>query len=269
MSEGWRSIPRLVSSIRCSGLGCSPLPFVTRNCVGQTRRRLSRAKVIPIDATPPVNINNLFRHPDAHPLVLDLMMVRQYGADWLEWDPETLEVAIAHDFSHVDSKTRGTVSDINLGKINACKTLHLVDSFWERWEVFTWCAMPFNGLFPDFVRQQVPTVGQVLVAVDIANRIREDSAWSTEVIAFIRTVYQHDGMLVPLAPADFFTIDPADLGDEVHEIDLKWPEVRASGKDPVGDTMVAEQLRRMLHVHKYLEESRDRFRKQMELVPHV
>jgi len=210
-----------------------------------------------------VTMANMFRHAETHPLILDLVLVRKFGADWLDWEPETIESAIVQDFS------TGNVSDLNLAKINACKALHLVDSFWKRWEVFTWCAMPLNGLFPDFRHQQVPTVGQMLVAVDIANRIREDSAWSGELEAFMKTVYQHDGVLVPLPPADFFTLSAHGHEADCHEIDEKWPAVRASDKEPVGDTMVAEQLRRMLHAHRYLEESRTRLRKQMELVTHV
>ncbi len=214
-------------------------------------------------ASTAVTMANLFRHAEAHPIILDLVLVQKYGADWLDWEPETIESAIVHDFA------AGTVSDLNLAKINACKALHLVDTFWKRWEVFTWCAMPLNGLFPDFRHQQVPTVGQMLVAVDIANRIREDVAWSGELEAFMKTVYQHDGVLAPLPPADFFTLCGHGHEAICHELDEKWPAVRASGKEPVGDTMVAEQLRRMLHAYRYLEDSRARLRKQMELITHV
>jgi hypothetical protein len=205
-----------------------------------------------------VTLQNLFRHPDAHPIVLDLVMLRKYGPDWLAWDPESAEIHISHDFPG------GNVSDLNLAKLNACKALHLVDSFWQRWEVFTWCAMPFNGVFPDFRTMQVPTAAQMLVAVDIANRIREDSAWSDEMQAFMKTVYKHDGLLVPLPPADFFHIDQDHV--DVKEADEKWAVVRASGKAPGGDTVLDEQLRRMLVLHQYLEESRARLHQQMELL---
>jgi hypothetical protein len=208
-----------------------------------------------------VTAQNLFRHPEAHPLVLDLVLLRKYGHEWLDWEPETLELVIPHDFATAN------VSDLNLSKINACKALHLVDSFWQRWEVFTWCAMPFNGVFPDFVTQQVPTVAQMLVAVDIANRIREDVAWSPELVAFMTTVYRHDGILVPVPPVDFFTIETDAVN--VEDVDKRWPEVRRTGKAPGGDTVEDEQLRRLLIVTQYLEENRTRLRHQMELVPHV
>lgn len=213
-------------------------------------------------APPParVTLANIFRHPDAHPVILDVLMLRKYGPDWLGWEPETIEHAIIQDFS------TGNISDLNLGKINACKTLHLVDSFWQRWEVFNWCTMAFNGIFPDFSVMQVPTVGQMLVSVDVANRIREDSAWTDEVLGFMRSVYKHDGMFVPVPPADMLEIDHEHAESAL--IEDRWPAVRASRKEPQGETIVNEQLRRMLHVNEYLEESRARLHQQMELIRH-
>lgn len=208
-----------------------------------------------------VTLQNIFRHPEAHPLVLDLIMLRRYGPDWLDWEPETIEAAIPNDFP------TGNVSELNLSKINACKALHLVDSFWQRWEVFTWLTMSLNGVFPDFTTMQVPTVAQMLVSVDIANKIRVDTSWSGEVEAFMKTVYMHDGILVPVPPVDFFSIDTDAVDTE--DIDTKWPAVRSSGRPPTDDTVTGEQLRRMLIVTQYLEESRNRLRNQMELVPHV
>lgn len=208
-----------------------------------------------------VTAANLFRNPEAHPLALDLALLTRYGVAWLGWEPETLEATLPGDF-HVQN-----VSDVALTKINACKTLHLVDSFWERWEVFVWCTMALNGIFPDAQMMQVPTVGQVLVAVDIANRIREDVPWAEEVRLFIETVLRHDGVLVPLPPIGF--VRPVGDAKVVAEIEAAWGKVRAEGHAPEGDTLVAEQLRRMLSVHQFLEESRTRLHQQLELVAHV
>jgi len=101
-----------------------------------------------------VTAKNIWHHPDAHPIALDMFMLRQYGPEWLRWEPETLQHVVPEDF-----KT-SALSDMNLAKLQACKTLYLVDSFWERWEVFVVCLMPFNGVFPDFQVMQVPTVAQ-------------------------------------------------------------------------------------------------------------
>lgn len=210
-----------------------------------------------------VTAQNVFRHPDTHPIVLDLLLLRKYGPEWMGWEPETVERHIPIDF-----KTP-TVSDVNLSKIHAVNALHLVDTFWQRWEVFLWCTMALNGIPPDFVTLQVPTVAQVLVAIDIANRIRDDVGWSSEVKDFIATVYRHDDIFLPVPPADFITLDVEGLPLDIPEISRRWPEVRANNKAPTEETVTAEQLRRLLVVTGYLEESRLHLRQQLPLVSHV
>lgn len=205
-----------------------------------------------------VTASNLWRHPDAHPIALDLLMLKKYGPEWLGWEVETIRHLIPEDF-----KTP-SVSELNIAKLQACKTLHLVDAFWERWEVFIACLMPFNSEFPDFRIMSVPTVAQCLVACDAAQRIRQDVEWSTEMKAYFTTVYEHDGIFIPLPPINF--VSPA-VPDELDKaaVERRWPEVRASGQAPTGETPVDEQLRRLLVAHGYLEESRTRLQTQLSL----
>lgn len=207
-----------------------------------------------------VTARNLFRNPDAHPIALDLVLVRRYGVDWLEWEPETLEHVLPVDL-------RGSVSEVNLVKVHACKALHLVDTFWQRWEVFVWCTMSLNGVPPDFTRMQVPTFAQCLVATDIANRIRDDVPYSEEVKLFIQAVMSHDGILMSQPPID---VSPLEVeGVDLKHLAARWQDVLSQGKAPMGDTLEEEQLRRMLSGRDFLEESRARLQQQIELVPHV
>jgi hypothetical protein len=210
-----------------------------------------------------VTSQNLFRHPDAHPLVLDLALLKRYGPDFLLWEPETLEIRIPQDF-HVSE-----VSDLNMAKVQACKTLHLVDTFWDRWEVFCWVTASLNGMFPDFESMQVPTVTQCSIAVDIAKRIRDDVEWSTEVKAFIEQVFRFEGIFCPQPPLDFVSIDTDGLVVDCAEVQKYWPEVLARKSAPQEETIVAEQLRRLLLVHQALEENRVLLRSQLPLVQHV
>ncbi len=209
-------------------------------------------------AAPPDSVTpkNLWRHPDAHPIVLDLLLVRKYGHEWLDWEPETLQLVVPQDFN------TPTFSELNLSKIQACKALHLVDTFWQQWEVFIACAMPFNNEFPDFRIMQVPTVAQCLVAVDIANRIRDDAAWSNEMKEYLATVYHHDGIFLPLPPVDFVVLAAPEEID-TKALAVRWNEVRSTGKAPTGETPMDEQLRRLLTAHGFLEESRTRLQHQL------
>ena len=205
-----------------------------------------------------VTASNIWRHPDAHPIVLDLLLLRAYGPDWLLWEAETLQHLVPQDF-----KTQ-VFSDLNISKVQALKTLHLVDTYWQQWEVFLWCTMPFNAEFPNFEVMQIPTLAQCLVSIDIANRVRDDVQWSPEVSGYLEAVYRHDGVLLPLPPADFVHID-TDVVD-VAELKKLSDEARVSGKIPQGDTVIDEQVRRVQIVNGFLNESRSRLSTQLELL---
>lgn len=209
----------------------------------------------------PIHIN-LFQHPDAHPIALDVALLIKYGPEWMTWEPEVLELRIPQDFR------TSSISDLNLEKVQAVKTLHLVDTFWESWEVFLWCTMPFNDAFPDFARMQVPTVAQCLVSVDIANRIRTDVSWSQEIKTYLATVWRFGNLFCPLPPVDFIDVEVPEVVD-CDEVQKRWPEVRASDERPAGGTIIGEQLRRMQLANDYLEYNRERLRRQMSVVNDV
>lgn len=208
-----------------------------------------------------VNLKNLFQHRLSHPIALDLMLLHKYGHLWLTWEPETLQMHLAEDF--------GGSSDLCVSKIMAVKTLHLVDSFWEQWEVFGWCAMPFNDMFPDFDMMQVPTVAQCAVAVDVAGRIRGDVPWSNEVKLYLEAVHKHDDIYVTQPPLDFIQVESPGMPIDKAAISKRWPNIRISKVVPKGDSIEDEQLRRMLQVFEYLTESRERLHQQLSLVQHA
>lgn len=201
---------------------------------------------------------NLFQHPDAHPLVLDIILLRKYGPEWMMWEPETLVWRIPQDFRTTD------VSDLNLEKIQAVKTLHFTDSPWQDWEAFLPCCMAVNGIFPDFDVLQAPTVAQVLIAVDIFNKVRQDVPWSEELKVFLGCVWRHEAQFCPIAPAEFVEVDKSGTDIDCATIMTMWPEVRQSGHAPEEGTANAEQLRRMLEAHKFLADSRKVFERQLE-----
>lgn len=191
-------------------------------------------------AAPPstVSAKNIFRHPDAHPYVLDLLLLQRFGPEWLSWEGESLLLLVPESFGQV-------LSDLNLAKVQAMKTLHLVDTYWKQWEIFLWCTMSLNGGFPNFAVLQVPTVAQCLVSIDIANCVREDVVFGEEVKGFLGGVYWHDGihLLIPPTP----TLSLLSTGSIPESV----------------------QKERAAVAEGYLEESRTRLRAQLEMVPHV
>jgi len=217
-------------------------------------------QIPPPSKQPSPVVINFFQHPDAHPLVLDLVLLRRYGPEWMTWEPETLELQIPRDF-----RTSG-VSSLTMEKLMAVRTLHFVDTYWKEWEVFGWCTMPFNSLFADFDALQAPTYAQCAVSVDTANRIRQDVKWSDEVKRYMGAAAKFDGVLCPFPPLDFLTVDAEGLPVDCAAVRERWPAVRQTDKAPTEQSVTAEQLRRALSAYRYLEESRQRLRTQLPMV---
>lgn len=209
-----------------------------------------------------VTLANLFRHPLAHPIVLDLCLLKKYGVEWLGWEWETVQLRVLQDF-------RSGLSTLNLSKLMAMATLHLVDTYWQRWEVFCWLTMPFNGLIADFETMQKPSVIECLISVDIASRVRNDVQWDPEVVAYLSTVFRYDGLLVPISPCDFVPVETHDIGFDAEAVKKEWPRVRDSRRAPQDESVASEQLRRMLVAYDALEENRALLRHQLPLVEHV
>ncbi|MCH8348066.1 MAG: hypothetical protein IH901_06200 [Proteobacteria bacterium] len=203
---------------------------------------------------------NLFQQPEAHPTVLDLVLLRKYGPEWLTWEPETLAWRIPQDF-----RSSG-VSDLNMHKIQAMKTLHFNDDYWMQWEVFNWCLQPFNNQYPNFDILQVPSTAQIAVAVSTAADVRGDAHWSDEVEQFMRSVCRFDGIFYPRKPLAFLGVGTENSVIDHATIDERWPKVKRTGKMPGGSTIVDEQLRRMLEVNTFLSDNRQRLQSQMALV---
>lgn len=215
-----------------------------------------------MDDTNSVTLKNAFKNSDSHPLFLDLLLIRKYGIDYLGWSYETLDTVIPKDFGM-------TVSSYNMQKIAACQSLHLVDTFWSRWETFGWITSGLHGVPPDPNNTQLFTVAQYMVAVDTATKIQSQNEFSDEVKAYVRSVYMMDHIAVPVEPLDFVTLDVSDYPVNVQKITERWPVVRSSKQAPHGNTIEDEQLRKMLAAHIFLEDSRSRLNAQMSLLKDV
>lgn len=113
----------------------------------------------------PLNAKNLFMHHDAHPLLLAAVLLQKFGPEWLNWEPETLWLEIKDDFK------QSSISVHNRNKIQAVKTLHLVRSPWEAWEVFVPICHALCNNVPDFRTLHKPSPAQIMVTVDMMNGV--------------------------------------------------------------------------------------------------
>jgi hypothetical protein len=217
---------------------------------------------------PPTPIN-LFQHPDVHPVVLDLCLLKKYGPDWLYWESETLRWRIPQDFRTSSSDREASVSDLNMGKVQAMKNLHYNDTYWQRWEVFNWCTQPLNYVYVDFEIMQPPSTAQMMVSVDTSAQVRSDVEWSDEVKDFIKVACRFDGVFCPPLPLDFVEVGTEHGLLDCEDVMKRWPLVRKENRMPETATPEDEQLRRNLEAHRFLEANRERLRNQLPLVLNV
>jgi hypothetical protein len=212
---------------------------------------------------------NLFQHPDIHPVILDLCLLKKYGPDWLYWESETLRWCIPQDFRTSSSDKEASISDLNMAKVQAMKTLHYNDTYWERWDIFNRCTQPFNNLYVDFEIMQPPSVAQIMVSIDTAQRVRADVEWSDEVKDFIKTACRFDGVFCPPRPIDFMEVGTEHGLLDCEAVKERWPLVRKKGQMPTDDTPEGEQLRRNLGAHRYLLRFREHLQQQLPLILNV
>ena len=155
-----------------------------------------KPKPAPTQPATPVTIKNLFTHHDANALLLDMVLLDKYGPKWLTWEPETVWDEIADDYKQ-------TVSTHNASKIQAMKTLHVVEAPWKAWEVFTPVCQAVNNNIPDFKTLCRPSVPQIIYAVTLMNLVNSEEQFSEEVSKFIAACFLDDDVLYLPPPVDF------------------------------------------------------------------
>ena len=113
-------------------------------------------------------IIRFFSFHDAHPVALTLVLMEKFGAEWLEWEPETLKREILTTFRAT------SVSEHNWQKIQAVRTLTATVGFWNEWHIFEKIIQALNNNIPRFDITQRCTLSQLMAGVDIANTIRRE-----------------------------------------------------------------------------------------------
>ncbi len=151
------------------------------------------------DSSTPVTIRNLFVHHDAHPLVINLALIKAFELDWLDWEPETLYAEIHREF-------QSQISEHSRNKIQAVKTCNVVESPWDQWQVFEKVVQALNNNIPRWDMMQVPSIDQLYVAVDIMDGIRA-LEFNSEVKIYMAGCFLHDNVLFAPEPLDFIQVE--------------------------------------------------------------
>jgi len=139
-----------------------------------------------------------FTNKSAHPLVLNLLLVKEFGPEYLGWEPETCWLEI--------SRTWGTtVSEVNRNKIQAIRTCHTTDQPYERWEVFDLVCSGLLGTPPKFDLIQKPSPHRAAFALDVLSQVKEGTKISDEVYKYTAACMMDYGLAYgpgPLGPCN-------------------------------------------------------------------
>ena len=144
-----------------------------------------------------------FRSEQAHPIALFREVLKRYGPECLDW-----ELAVFKRTLEKDLKT--SVASINLHKIMAAISVADTDRFWNDWQVFHFVCQCLNNNAPVASHIQDFSVGELMVAVDIANSIRKELGkasyipkFSEEIAKFIAAQALEAGVWFLPEPLEF------------------------------------------------------------------
>jgi hypothetical protein len=145
-----------------------------------------------IDLTGSVpSVKDIWRHPNAHPIVLMLLLLDKYGQEYLEWHPDVLRMTLERDGVALSNKV--------WNKILAGRVVLTSPSPWRQWEVFHWVCRALGGESPNFVYLEAPEIGHLVTGIEIMKLVDPKRQTSTEVDKFVAVVFKNEG--IPFVPA--------------------------------------------------------------------
>lgn len=142
-----------------------------------------------------ITSKNLFSHPETHPVVLDLALLRFFHLEWFSWLPETL-------FHEIEQTFKTSIAEVNRLKILAAQVLHVSDAFWEQWEVFEKLLHSVNGVIPIIGSLQPPDLSHLLAGVDTVNLIRKEE-FGEEVARYVAACCLNEHVSWAPSPIEF------------------------------------------------------------------
>jgi len=147
------------------------------------------------EGLPVVTRKNIWRHPNAHPLALALLLGDKYSMDFLEWEPEALR--------HTLLKDGFPLSESSWVKILAIRTLLLSPTPWRQWEQFHWISCGLAGRAPNFVYLEQPEIGFLMAAVDSMKLVDRSRPFAEDIDKFTAVALRAQGIMYAPLPLTF------------------------------------------------------------------
>lgn len=147
------------------------------------------------DELPAVTMKNIWRHPNAHPLALTLILLDKYGNEYLEWDPEALRTTLRKD--------EILLSDSTWTKILAARVVLQSGSPWRQWEQFHWVVTGLAGKPPSFVYMERPEIGFIMSGIDTMKMMDRQRPFAEDIGKFTAVVLRDRGIAYAPPPLQF------------------------------------------------------------------
>lgn len=147
------------------------------------------------EALPTVTTKNIWRHPNAHPLTLLLLLVDRYGIDCMEWEPEALRLTLR--------KHETLLSESTWTKVLAVRTVLESPTPWRQWDQFNWVSYGLAGRAPSFVYLDRPEIGFLMSAVDTMSMIDKKRPFAEDLDKFVAAVFREAGITYAPPPLQF------------------------------------------------------------------
>lgn len=165
--------------------------------VEELMRKKAEEVTPPPDLSAPKSLTSksVFSHPDAHPVALDLVLLKNFELEWLSWLPDTL-------FSEIEKTFSTSIAEVNRLKILAAQTLHTIDAYWDNWEIFEKVLWSLNGQIPRTDVIQPPDLSILMSGVDMADGIRKET-YGEEVARYCAAVFLHENVFYAPEPLGF------------------------------------------------------------------
>ena len=180
-----------------------------------------------------------FTNKNSHPLVLNLILLKEFGKEYLGWEPETCWFEIKRTWGP-------TVSESSRNKIQAIRTCHVSDQPYERWEIFEKVALGLLGMSPRFALIQKTTPHRASVALEIFGHVRPEKDITPEVYKYVAACMLDYGMVYGTdtqTPCNKYTIAYSSTGqlDKIKDRVLRGSTPSFDGVD-LDDIQVMKSL---------------------------
>ena len=156
----------------------------------------------PSPAARAIDARNIFSSADAHPLVLEHVLIHHFGREWLDWVPETV-------YREVELTLKTSIAEVNKGKIAAVMAMHVTTLPWEQWQVFERTIHALQGGLSAVDMLHPPTLDELYVGVSIMNMVRGHD-FSAEIACYCAAVHLHEEVTATIPPLDFCAVQLAE-----------------------------------------------------------